>query len=107
MDIIHGDIKPENILFDGKSATIIDFDHASTKDVSDPDCIGTSDFLPPEILSREDHTTARDIWSLGVTIAVIVYCTNPFVDEDTKTVHQYHIEEVLERWDTCLCSSKR
>lgn len=98
MNIIHGDIKPENILFDGKSATIIDFDHASTKDVSNPDDIGTDSFQPPEILNGADHTPARDIWSLGVTIVALVYCTNLFIDKDTNEVSGYHVEEVLERY---------
>lgn len=50
-EIIHGDLKSENILYDGKSITLIDFGIAKTvkKEVLDQQIKGTLIYMAPEI----------------------------------------------------------
>lgn len=48
--------------------------------------IGTPDYLAPEILRRHNHTTAVDIWSLGVCLYEFLIGCPPFIDETVEQV---------------------
>ena len=62
-NIIHGDIKPENIIYDKeeKKISLIDFEGKHTED-----------YCSPEQISKMKITDKTDSWSLGVTIYTIV-----------------------------------
>jgi len=84
--IIHGDVKPGNILYDGTNVTLIDFEHAvftneDHDDGHDASFLGSESYVSPESLDSI-HSYARDIWSVGVMVMEIVYGRNPFLDEN-------------------------
>jgi serine/threonine protein kinase len=74
--VLHRDIKPSNLLFgDHNRPVLSDFsvakfipprDSRSTRVGIDPP--GTTDFLAPEVLSEAPHSTASDLYSLGMTV---------------------------------------
>ena len=68
-NIVHMDIKTSNVLWDGKVATLIDFDLATTLP-SKSKCIGTMGFIAPELEHADQHpietTILFDSFSLGV-----------------------------------------
>lgn len=45
---------------------------------------GTPDYLPPEMLLQQPHTTAADSWTCGVLCYELIYGRAPF----TGTNHQ-------------------
>jgi len=69
-NVVHLDLKPANILFNGKSVVVIDFERALfQKNLYEAD-IGTGSYSPPEIhyaLGR-DFSDKIDVWSVGVIL---------------------------------------
>lgn len=79
-NVIHRDIKPENLLV-GKSGEIkiADFGwsvHAPTSRRNT--MCGTLDYLPPEIVRREEHDEQVDVWSLGILLYEFLVGEPPF-----------------------------
>ncbi|RUR19302.1 hypothetical protein ELY21_05335 [Legionella sp. km535] len=75
LDIIHTDLKPENIIINLKTmnATIIDFSFAEHMDQpkEDDDVHGSLEYLAPEILRENFRSIKADSFALGLTIAQI------------------------------------
>lgn len=65
----HADVKPGNILYDGRTgeARLADLGLADRK-FRQGSVRGTRDWLPPETLLGAPLTPARDLWSLGATV---------------------------------------
>lgn len=82
LNIVHGDLKPDNILIKETSGKLIDFDDSyfSEEPPSDKDCIvGTPEYYSPElaayIMDEDDEiegntlTLASDVFTLGIIFA--------------------------------------
>jgi serine/threonine protein kinase len=86
-EIIHHDIKPDNILFtENRSIKITDFGVANTG-------IGTRAYMSPEALSRESGAIkdARvDIYALGVTLLELLTKRNPFSGKSAEEIAELH-----------------
>lgn len=69
-NIIHGDIKPENIIYDDtfKTVSLIDFEEKYTQDYTSPE----------NIKKYKKITCKTDLWSLGITIYFLLTGRNPF-----------------------------
>ena len=85
--VVHGDIKPGNIMIRGvpafdsfnvKSFDIVLCDFGSSHLVDPatqkcaPACIGTTSFIAPEIMLGLPYSSASDVWSAMVTIFTII-----------------------------------
>jgi serine/threonine protein kinase len=69
--LIHGDIKPENILFDDKGhAKLVDFGIASfaSQGSGEGGVWGTPYYIAPEKVQRQTSDARSDIYSLGATL---------------------------------------
>jgi serine/threonine kinase 32 len=86
-NVIHFDIKPNNIMIDGDfhddslKVTLFDFGIAQKTDApptSGSVSSGTLTFLAPEIATGDPpYTTAVDIWCFGVTLYRMLYSNDP------------------------------
>lgn len=100
LNIVHRDVKPENILYvkEGSSEIkLIDFGYAGvwepTKQLTG--LCGTPDYVAPEVLTwydDEEHGTpygmSSDLWSLGVLLYVILSGCSPFSADDEDAILQ-------------------
>ena len=89
--LLHGDIKPENIMLlsvGGAQTKFIDFTHSvclnrRDKVVSDV-MLGTPRFAAPEVVHQKNIGLPSDIWSLGTTLYELYTGNVAFPDEDHK-----------------------
>ncbi len=86
-EIIHHDIKPDNILFtENRTIKITDFGVANTD-------MGTHAYMSPEALRWETGTVkdARvDIYALGVTLMELLTKQNPFFGKSIDEIIEIH-----------------
>ena len=86
-NIIHLDVKPENIMCMTKNSTIvklIDFGLATKLDPNELVKIstGTAEFAAPEIVEREPVGFYTDMWAIGVLAYVLLSGLSPFAGEN-------------------------
>lgn len=88
--VIHRDIKPENILLSGNdNIKLSDFGwsvHAPNN--TRRTMCGTLDYLPPEMVLRENYSNEVDNWCLGVLCYEFLVGKPPFESPASETTYQ-------------------
>lgn len=81
--VIHGDIKPDNIMvLDDGLAKLVDFGVARQRSgLRDPEvqCGGTPAYMAPERFDTPDPSAASDIWAAGITLFECLTGRLPFL----------------------------
>jgi serine/threonine-protein kinase len=114
LGIVHGDIKPANILFRGGWPVLIDFGIASIgSDEAEfaAELAGTPAWMAPEQLSSPQRMPAADIWSLSAVMTFLLSGTRPYEGsaDDVLAWRRageppgFHIPEDVLRDDADLC----
>jgi serine/threonine protein kinase len=78
--VVHADLKPENMLWSDWRVYLIDFGMASWRFDPHPGVIGTREYRAPEVLLRLRYDTGVDMWALGCIVFELLtgdYLFNP------------------------------
>ncbi|OHS97776.1 hypothetical protein TRFO_35910 [Tritrichomonas foetus] len=95
-NIVHRDIKIENILLDQFSnIKITDFGLSKPcKDTLKTRC-GSPIYSSPELIKGENYTTKTDIWSLGILLYYMCFNKIPFYSENIQTLFRMIVNDEL------------
>lgn len=97
-NIIHRDIKPQNIIIskDGK-VKVADFGiaRAATSNTQELKAMGSVHYISPEQARGEMVDARSDIYSLGITMFEMVTGRLPFDGENTVTVAMAHLQNPI------------
>ena len=79
IDIVHRDIKSDNIIFNGKTIKLIDFGMSKylPKNKFLKDLYGTKDHMSPELIKKK-YNHKVDIWAIGIICFMMICGKTPF-----------------------------
>jgi hypothetical protein len=97
-EIVHRDVKPQNVLIGGEGgAKITDFGIARTLSevglTMDGRVLGTTDYVSPEQALGQPVTGQSDVYSLGVVLYEMLTGGVPFKGESPVAVAMMHVRE--------------
>ena len=98
--IVHRDVKPQNVLVDEEgSAKVTDFGIARTLDeeglTADGRVIGTTDYVSPEQAMGHSVTGQSDLYALGIVLFEMLTGEVPFKGDSQVAVAMKHVREPL------------
>jgi serine/threonine-protein kinase ULK/ATG1 len=80
-NIMHRDIKPDNILINNGTIKIADFGFCKPLENANElaqTMLGSPIYMAPEVIKGEIYTMKADIWSVGVVLYQMVFGKCPF-----------------------------
>jgi len=99
--VCHRDLKLENTLLDGSpqpKVKICDFGYSKSAlaHSAPKSTVGTPAYIAPEVLQRKEYKgETADVWSLGVTLYVMLAGAYPFEDPDDPRNFRKTIQRIM------------
>jgi PAS domain containing serine/threonine kinase len=99
LKILHRDIKDENIIIDQNfHIKLIDFGSATFFEEGKmfSTFYGTTEYCSPEVLAGNKYQGPElEVWSLGVTLFVLIFFENPFLDMVSLKFVQFKLQLIF------------
>jgi serine/threonine protein kinase len=87
--LIHRDIKPENlVLFDDGVLKLCDLGWLTPFDETVKSCVGTLEYMAPELVTEKPYDYTVDLWSLGILLYELIHGYSPFAGKNNTAVMQ-------------------
>jgi hypothetical protein len=100
--IVHRDVKPQNLIRSERGITLVDFGIATQLDATDAGTvgIGTPRFMAPEVFAGGVASARSDVFSLAATVWNLITGEPPVYADDTKLAEEFpevtvELEETL------------
>lgn len=95
LNIVHCDIKPDNIIIHNGIVKIIDYDLSlylgDKKFIVQNDIIGTTKYISPECIHIKVYSKYTDMWSLGILFYRMVTRHYPFSNEHYNENYNFNL----------------
>lgn len=99
LKILHRDIKDENIIIDQHfHVKLIDFGSATFMEDGKlfSTFYGTTEYCSPEVLAGNKYAGPElEIWALGITLFVLIFFENPFIDIEETLHSELHLPHTV------------
>src|SRR4051812_35285715 len=84
--IVHRDVKPQNLICGDNGVVLVDFGVATQLDATDTGTVGvgTPRFMAPEVFAGGAVSARSDVFSLGATVWNLLAGTAPVYADDTR-----------------------
>lgn len=94
-NIIHKDIKPENIILDEKGyAYLTDFGTSTVYKLDNAnETSGTPGYMAPEVICRQNHSFCSDYFGLGVILYEIIKGSRPYLGKSRRDIREAILEK--------------
>ena len=88
--VLHRDLKLGNMFLSSNMVVKIgDFGLATSFADNQPGSLcGTPNYIAPEVLAKEGHSTASEVWSIGCMVYALMCGAPPFETESVTTTYQ-------------------
>ncbi|KAJ8770963.1 hypothetical protein K2173_022187 [Erythroxylum novogranatense] len=90
-NIVHRDIKPDNVLFDSRNRVkLADFGSADWLGAGEGmrSVVGTPYYVAPEVVTGREYNEKVDVWSAGVVLYVMLAGIPPFYGETVEEIFE-------------------
>ncbi|MBI2895240.1 MAG: sigma 54-interacting transcriptional regulator [Deltaproteobacteria bacterium] len=89
--LVHGDLKPQNVIVSGTQVRLIDFGLTRRQGDRDDRAVGTLSYLPPEVACGAAADLRADVYALGATLYHALAGQPPFVGRSASEVIDQHL----------------
>lgn len=94
--IVHGDIKPHNILLrDAQQAVLSDYSGAAMEEPTSDEVVGSPFYISPEQIHGQPAQPASDIYSMGILLFEVITGQPPFHAQTSDDIVEQHLNAAI------------
>ncbi|CAD8176926.1 unnamed protein product [Paramecium octaurelia] len=106
-DIVHRDIKSDNVLLQNNTVKLCDFNwsiYLPNGGKAQPCICGTTEYMPPEVVKKLKHDKGVDVWALGILLHYMLHGELLFKAKSKEELHEKICNKQLIKFNENLSS---